>query len=722
VSLSLGSVASATGRRTRLPTWKPSLGNPNAAVGAVLLGGALAGVAFGAAGGTELTRTTTVEILMVLVGGVVIAAGVLWGRRGPLYGATSLVLFAALAGLTALSVVWSQVPDLAYIEAGRTFAYLATFAAALAAARVAPQASPVVVKGILIGALAAVAYALASRIWPGTLAENELSNRIGQPFQYWNAVGTTAALAIPAALWLGSRRTGSVLGRALAYPALGACVLAILLTQSRGALVAAALGAIAWFAIVPLRLRSMPVLLIPAAAGGAVAAWALSKDAFSESLQPLSAKESVAGEFGLLVVLMVVALLLAGLAVNVGLGRSAPPAQVRRRLGIAAVAVACLIPLVAFTSVAFSDRGLGGTIDDRWTELTSETDTAPTEGAGRIAGASSTRGKYWREAGRVFADRRAVGFGAGNFAVARLRHRNDASVTRHAHGFVPQTLADLGIVGVALTTLLLLAWIAAALRATGLHPRRLPFRRDDGAPRPRRDWDVERAAIVALTLVAVVFGLQSALDWTWFVPGPAAMALVAAGFVAGRGPVTAVADDAGTVDLPAAQGSGRRLPRPSTGRIVAAAGVALAALILAWTIWQPEASDRDTNRALELIDVRDYDGAIAQTGEAADANPLSAEPLLVRAVAETGAGQETAAARTLEQAVLEFPGDPQTWLRLASFQLGTLDRPEQAVETVRGVLFLDRFSRPGGQLFLEARARLRQKQAEEAARQQQRSP
>jgi hypothetical protein len=680
---------------------------------AVILGGALAGVAFGAAGGTELTRTTTVEVLMVLVSAVVIVAGVLWGRRGPLYGATALVLFAALAALTALSVVWAQAPDLAYVEAGRTFAYLATFAAALAAARVAPQASPVILKGILIGALAAVAYALASRIWPGSIAENELSNRIGQPFQYWNAVGTTAALAIPAALWLGSRRTGSVIGRALAYPAVGTCILAILLTQSRGALAATAVGAIAWFAIVPLRLRSLPVLLFPAVGAGAVAAWALSKDAFSKSLQPLSAKESVAGEFGLLVLLMALALLLAGLAVNIGLNRAAPAVRLRRRFGIAAVVVACAVPLVAFTSVAFSDRGLGGTIDDRLDELTSETDTAPNEGAGRIAGASSTRGKYWREAGKVFADRRAVGFGAGNFAVARLRHRKDASVTRHAHGFVPQTLADLGIVGVAITTALLLAWLVAALRASGLHPRRLPFRRADETPLPRRDWDVERAAIVALSLVAIVFGLQSALDWTWFVPGPAAMALVAAGFVAGRGPVGAVAGDGGTIDLPATQGSGWRLPRPTSGQIAGAAGLGLAALIMVWAIWQPEASERQSNRALELIDARDYDAATAKAEDAADTNPLSPEPLLVQAVAEGSAGQETAARDTLEQAVLKFPGDPQTWLRLASFQLGTLDRPEDALETVRGVLFLDPLSRPGGQLFLEARARARQKQAEE---------
>jgi hypothetical protein len=694
----------------------------------VILGGALAGVAFGAAGGTALSRTTTVEILMVLVSAAVIAAAVLWGGRSPVFGAGALLLFAALAALTTLSVLWSIVPELSYVEACRTFAYLATFAAAVGAARVAPGATTVVLKGVLLAALAAVAYALASRIWPATIAEHELSNRIGQPFQYWNAVGTTAALATPAALWLGARRTGSMLGRALAYPALGACILAILLTQSRGALGAAAIGAAIWFAAVPLRLRTLPVLLVPAAAAGAVGAWALSKDAFSKSLQPLSAKESVAGEFGLVVLLMGLGLLLAGLAVNVGLARGAPPMHLRRRIGIAAVAVACAIPLVAFTSVAFSDRGLGGTIGDRVDELTSETGTAPSEGAGRITAASSTRGKYWREAGRVFGDRPVAGAGAGTFGTARLRHRTDTSVTQHAHGFVAQTLADLGIVGVVLTTLLVMAWLAAVMRTTGLHPRRMPFRRGDPAPLSRRDWDGERVALVALALVAVVFGLQSAIDWTWFVPGPTAMALVAAGFVAGRGPIPAVggAPKAPSGENAAAQRTGveppppERIswppPRPSRHRVVAAAAVAIAGLIVVWAIWQPEASNRATNRALELVDQHDYDAALAKTADAADADPLSPDPMLVRAVVQTAAGRNTDARRTLEQAVLKFPGEPETWLRLASFELGTIDRPRAALQAVRGALYLDPFSAPARQLYLDARARARQKEQEAQAR------
>ena len=55
--------------------------------------------------------------------------------------------------------------------------------------------------------------------------------------------------------------------------------------------------------------------------------------------------------------------------------------------------------------------------------------------------------------------------------------------------------------------------------------------------------------------------------------------------------------------------------------------------------------------------------------------------------------------------MIKFPGDPQTWYRLAAFQLGTLDAPEQALETLKGLLYIDPQSRPGQALFLNARAR-----------------
>ena len=666
----------------------------------LILGAALTGIAFGAEGGTELTRTTVTGMALVVVSGVVVAAAFLWGRRDSIHGTTTLLLFALLALLTAASVLWSIVPELTYVEAGRTFSYVAVFAAAVASARLAPRAAPQLLLALLIGAIVPVMYALASRIWPGALAENEVSNRLGQPFDYWNAVGCVAAIAVPICLWLGSRKIGNPLLRVLAYPAMGASVLAILLTQSRGAAAAAAIGALAWFVLVPLRLRSLPVLLLPAGAAAAVGAWALSKDPFTKAFQPLTAKELVAGDFGALVLLMIVLLILVGAAVEMGAERRAPSARMRRQIGIAAITVACLVPLAAFTSVAFSERGIGDRID----ELTSETQVAPQEGGGRVFAASSSRGKYWREAFRVFDDRPLQGVGAGAFEKARLRHRNDASVTQHAHGWIPQTMADLGIAGLVVTTLLFLAWVMAALSATGLVPRRLLRREGDSTPPPRRDWDNERIAIVTLAIVPLVFGIQSLLDWTWFIQEPMVMALIPAGYLAGLGPLGEAAGGAAPV------GSERRIQwRPDARRIVAALGAVVTALLLAWAIWQPEASDRATNDALALLDEKKFDQAIAKTRDAEDLNPLTPDPLLVRASIYTGANREDEAQTSLEQAVILFPGDPQTWYQLAAFQLGTLDAPEQALDTIRGALYLDPHSKASSKLFLDARARQREK-------------
>ena len=663
-----------------------------------IAGGAFAGIAFAAKGGTELTRTTITEIVIVLASGCIVAAAFLWGRRSTSYGVTTLLFFTLLAFLTAASVLWSITPELTYVEAGRTFAYLALFGAAVAVGRLAPKAAPALLIALLIGAVVPVAYGLASRIWPAALAENEVSNRLGQPFDYWNALGCVAAMAVPIALWLGSRRTGSSTARMLAYPAMGACVLAILLTQSRGAAAAALFGAVIWFTLIPLRLRSLPVILIPSVLASGVAAWALSKDPFSKSLQPLSAKQDVADEFGVLVVLMLALLLLAGAAVEATSARRVPSARLRRRIGIVTVAVACLVPLVAFTSVAFSDRGLG----DRFHELTSETQVAPKEGGGRVFAASSSRGKYWREAFHVFGARTFKGVGAGDFAVARLRYRTDSSVTRHAHGWIPQTAADLGILGLIVTTALGAAWLLAALSGTNLLPRRWVRDKqgeDDDELPPRRDWDDARIAIVAVAIVPVVFALQSLVDWTWFVPAPTAMALVAGGFVAGRDPQWA-RDDAPAEPI---------RWRPGRSRIVLAVVTLLTAGLLAWATWQPEASDRATNDALALADQHKFDRALERTKDAEDLNSLTPDPLLVRASIDTMAGREDAARDSLEEAVIRFPGDPQTWYRLAAFQLGTLDAPEQALETLKGLLYIDPHSNPGRALFLNARARLREK-------------
>lgn len=627
------------------------------------LAAALAGVAVGARGGTALERAGIVELALLAVAAAVIVAALLFAPRTRLHGGWALVAFGALAAITALSIGWSITPDLSYVETGRTLAYLAVFAAAVAGARLAPGAAPAVVRGVLLAAVAIAAYGLAARVWPGSFSEGLLTGRISVPYDYWNALAGTAALGIVPALWLGARRTGNALARAAAYPAAGLLIATVLITQSRGALLGGAIACLAWLAIVPLRLRSVAVLAAGAAGAAPVAAWALSKDPFHLAGQPPAAREAVAGDFGLILAAMVVGLAAVGAAAVALQARRPLALQGRVRAGFAIAAVAAIVPLALLTSVATSERGLVGTVSDRVEELTTEGEPTPVGGE-RLTSVSSSRAGYWRQAWSAFEERPTVGLGADSFALSRLRYRDDSLHVGHAHGFLPQTLADFGLLGLAAALALLAAWAGAAARATGL------------GQRPQ--WTTERAALVALALAVVAYGIQSAIDWTWFIPGLTVMALVAAGFVAGRGPLAG----SGEVVVP-------RRPRPSAPRIAAAAGVTVGALLAAWVVWQPVAADRAVARSYELLDAGHPAAALREAESAREHNPYSPQPLYVEAWALADLGRSGDGLSALREAVLEHRRNPEAWVRIATFELNELDSPRTALDMVAVALRLD---------------------------------
>ena len=306
----------------------------------------------------------------------------------------------------------------------------------------------------------------------------------------------------------------------------------------------------------------------------------------------------------------------------------------------------------AFTSVAF-DAAAGHRRPRRRADER-DRDRARARAAAGCFAASSTRGKYWREAGRVFEDRPAVGRGRrrlrGRPAAPPHRRRGHAPRARLRARRRSPTSASSGVV---LTTLLLLAWLVAALRATGAATRagcRSRAAADEPRPAPRLGRRADRPRGAARSSPSCS-ALQSAIDWTWFVPGPAAMALVAAGFVAGRGPLGAAPHGAGR----ASRTAGR--PR---ARIAAAAGVAARRRsLLAWAIWQPEASDRATGDALALADAgRRYAEAIAKTEDAADTNPLSARAAARAGVDRDPGGRRGGGPRHARAGRAQVPGRP----------------------------------------------------------------
>ncbi|HEX2160345.1 MAG TPA: hypothetical protein VHF88_00800, partial [Thermoleophilaceae bacterium] len=227
------------------------------ATASAALAAALLGVALGARGGSALERTAIVELLLIAAGALAVCAAIAITPRGRIHGAAAVAAFALLAAITALSIEWSIAPELSYVEAGRTLAYFATFTGAVALARIAPDGTVAVARAIVLAAVAICGYGLATRVWPASFDELAFAGRIGQPFDYWNALAGMAALGIVPALWLGARRDGSALGRALAFPATGVLVATLLIAQSRGALAGAAVGCAVWLAIVP-PLRGRP--------------------------------------------------------------------------------------------------------------------------------------------------------------------------------------------------------------------------------------------------------------------------------------------------------------------------------------------------------------------------------------------------------------------------------------------------------------------------------
>jgi O-antigen ligase/Flp pilus assembly protein TadD len=557
-------------------------------------------------------------------------------------------------------------------------------------------------------------YALLSKIFPNAIgvAQNNghVYARLQAPYGYWNAIGLAAALGAIGCMWLGARRAGHALLSALAYPAMGLMLVTLMLAYSRGALAALVLGLALWFCLVPLRLRGATVLIVGALGAAVVVAWDFSKAVLTTDSATLAARIYAGHQLGVLLAAMLLALLIAGLAVGFLGGRHPPSPLLRRRAGTLLLSLP-VIAVIAFGGLlAVSHRGLFGSVSHGVHSLTDPDAAVPANGPGRLTAIGSARARYWKEALEVFKAHPLLGSGAEGYATARLRYRTAPIKVQQAHGYVVQTLADLGLVGLLLTLALLAAWMVAAGRAT--HPfnrrwsawrwRRWPHADRAGAPGV---YTAERVGLLTMLCLVATFGVHSFVDWTWYVPGLACVALLCAGWLAGRGPLTAILAPAGSAPAGRVSAGGASAGGASAGRVSAggtsaggasagrvsaggtsadevsaggvaagkrAAGIAvavvIAALLAAWAEWQPQRSVEASNQALTLIK-GDPGGALAAAHAAVSRDPLSAEALITLAAIQQGTGQGAAARATYVHAVHIQPSNWQTWEVLGEYEL-----------------------------------------------------
>jgi hypothetical protein len=262
----------------------------------------------------------------------------------------------------------------------------------------------------------------------------------------------------------------------------------------------------------------------------------------------------------------------------------------------------------------------------------------------------------------VFSTDKLHGVGADGYGLARKHYSFDPLSVQHAHSYFFQTLADFGVLGVAVTVVLFALWLVAAWRPLHLRPQGRPV-------------TPERAGMLTLAATVVLYGAHSLVDWTWFIPGVTVPALVCAGWLAGRGPLT--------------EGAAPARWKRDPFRLAAACGVAACALVVGYAILQPLRAVHSDNSALAALGRGDIKGAEAAALRARDQNRLSVDPLFNLALIAQTAGHPAAATAALEQAVRLQPRNPNTWTQLGEHLLFDLHNPQAALGPLGAAVYLD---------------------------------
>jgi O-antigen ligase len=671
----LSSVA-ATGSRSRpLPAGGALFG---AGVTAILTA-----IALKTGGGLGLGDTTAVEMFLQLAGGAAAAIAILAGGGQRPAGAVTVALFGLLAAVTLISITWSFSPSDSWLEASRTLAWMSALVIGVVSARLLSDWWEYLLFALIATTAIVTAYALLTKVAPASLASDEIYARLRQPYSYWNAVGLTAAMGVPGCLWLAIRSRGHDAIGALAYPLTALMMPAILLSYSRGALLALVLGLIFWFAFTPHKLRTFVVLAVGTLAAVLVTMYAFGRDALTSDHVQIGLRTNAGHDFGIALFVTLGLVLVCGLAIEFAIARRPPSELLRRRAGIAIVVALALVPVVFTGALITSDRGLPGSVSHAWTTLTDPNAVTPANDPGRLTEIGSVRSRYWNEALQIFKDHPWTGVGAGGYATARPQYRKDTFDVRHAHGYVVQTLADLGIIGLVVSLALLGAWLVASGRSIGVL-RRFPWEPAVAPP----TVNPERVGLLTLATIALIFGIHSIVDWTWFIPGTAVPAMLAAGWVAGRG---AGPQQNATFGILSQRIRSNALEPLRAG---AATLVVLTALAAAWATWQPWRSNQAGSASLaalhRAIDKRSsLKPARSLAITAHHRNPLSVDPLFDLAAVYVAGGNKRLARATLEQAVRLQPANPATYLRLADFEVNEANNPARALRLIRRARYLD---------------------------------
>lgn len=527
------------------------------------------------------------------------------------------VTLVALVGLglwTLVSAFWSPAPDVAVFDAQRLFGYALVFLLGLwlcnlLGSRMKLSLAPVVVAAAIGGV--AVIVGLLSSENPRSLLE--IDGTLDYPLGYRNANAAFFAIALFPALGLAAERGLDKRLRAAALGTATLCISLFLLCQSRGSAPAIVLAVVVYLLLSPVRVRAFSWLLL--AAVPAVLIFpslaelyvAVSDDGLGRSIDEMHNAGVVVA------IAAITGVVLGALAALFedrlpGLGSNTAASNRRVALLLAVLAVAGAIGFVS--AVGDPVDWVGQRVD----EIREGGDAPTSEGSRFSLNASSDRYDLWRVAVDDFTEDPLLGDGAGGYQYTYAQKREVSyQDARDAHSVELELLAELGLPGL---TLLIVALVAAATAVT--RARRLGS---------------SVAGLGAITLASGTYWLaHSSIDWFWPYPGATAPVMMMLG---------AACAPAALALRPAS----KRKWRPwLIGGLV----------ILALSAVPPFLSERYVDNA--YAGWRDDIGrAYDDLGRAQSLNPLSDGPLLAEGAIARAAGDRTRALSAFRKAAAKRP-------------------------------------------------------------------
>ena len=404
---------------------------------------------------------------------------------------------ALLAIWTLASAWWSDAPARSLIEFDRVLLYTLVVVACAAAPRSLPRLR-LVAGGVALALIAVCVAGLVTRLAPDvwSIPLNVEEDRLSYPLTYWNALGLMAAFGILLCVHGSASERESRAVRVVSAAALPALGVTLLLTFSRGAIAACALGAVAYLVLA--RPRGLLGALV--AAGPAV--YAVLEGYHADLLATPRYTEMAGIEQGHHVATVVaLACLAAGLLraamdpLDRRVARIAPPGVVGRRvaMGVATVAVIA----AAGTAVAL---GAPGYVDRQAQSFVDGSEVAADNGDRRerlTDAGNNGRIDLWKASLDAYRADPGVGSGAGTFQITWARERKLVFEVNDGHSLYVEVLGELGLVGAGL---LLLA-LGGLLVAAGL------------AVRGR-----ERHLQAAIFAILLAWAARAGIDWDWELP------------------------------------------------------------------------------------------------------------------------------------------------------------------------------------------------------------